>query len=214
MSNANNDIARLEGARLVSCLETDIGNKLSAALIKSVTGEDAITARCLYQEFHEFEPEFKLFMATNHLPSVFMDEAMLRRILMINFNVAIDAGSVEKDLIEKLRAEYPGILRWCVEGCLEWQRIGLNPPQEVKDACNTYGEEMDDLRPFIDEKVLSDSTKKYPVKGLYKAYQLWCMEDGETTLGKRDFNNRLRAKGFVSKRGRGNINEWIGISLK
>ena len=29
---------------------------------------------------------------------------------------------------EKLKAEWPGILAWMIEGCLEWQKEGLRPP--------------------------------------------------------------------------------------
>ena len=42
------------------------------------------------------------------------------------------------DLADKLKDEWPGILRWAIEGCLEWQRIGLAPPPAVLAATESY----------------------------------------------------------------------------
>ena len=41
-------------------------------------------------------------------------------------------------LVEKLKAEWPAILRWVLDGCLEWQRIGLAPPAIVTEATDRY----------------------------------------------------------------------------
>ena len=44
----------------------------------------------------------------------------------------------DKDLAEKLKAEYPAILKWAIEGCMEWQQQGLSPPAVVRDATDEY----------------------------------------------------------------------------
>ena len=30
---------------------------------------------------------------------------------------------VDQELKEKLKAEYPAILRWAIDGCLDWQKM-------------------------------------------------------------------------------------------
>ncbi len=87
------------------------------------------------QDFFEFVPQFKLVIAGNHKPAIRnIDEAMRRRFHMIPFTVTIPPAKRDKTLTDRLLAERDGILAWAVEGCLEWQRDGLNPPQTVLAA--------------------------------------------------------------------------------
>ena len=58
---------------------------------------------------------------------------------------------VDKHLAERTKAEWPGILAWMIEGCLEWQRIGLSPPKAVTDATERYLESEDMLGEWMDE---------------------------------------------------------------
>jgi putative DNA primase/helicase len=57
-----------------------------------------------------------------------IDAAIRRRLFLIPFTVTIAPERQDKQLTEKLKPEWSGILRWAVDGCLEWQRIGLTPP--------------------------------------------------------------------------------------
>ena len=50
----------------------------------------------------------------------------------------IPAAERDKGLAEKLKAEWPAILRWAIEGCLAWQRDGLQPPAGVQAATEDY----------------------------------------------------------------------------
>ena len=46
-------------------------------------------------------------------------------------------------LRDRLIAEWPEILRWLIEGCLEWQAHGLNPPKSVQATTKAYFETQD-----------------------------------------------------------------------
>jgi putative DNA primase/helicase len=192
-SAANNDIARLKGARLVSAVESEEGKRLAESLIKQLTGGEPITARFLHQEHFEFLPTFKIFFITNHKPQIRgTDPAIWRRIRLIPFTVTITAEEDDKTLPEKLRNEMPGILRWMVEGCLRWQEEGLGTPEEVTNATQGYREEMDTLSQFIDEHCVIEPTARVPSKDLYKEYQQWCEDNGEYVLAKNKFITRLK----------------------
>ena len=79
-----------------------------------------------------FMPTFKLAIAGNNKPSLrSVDEAIRRRFHLIPFTITIPAEERDRELTEKLKAEWPGILSWLIEGCLEWQTEGLRPPQVV-----------------------------------------------------------------------------------
>lgn len=112
-AGVNNDIAALRGARLVSAVEIGAERRLNEPLIKEITGGDTITARFLYEEFFQFKPEFKVFLAVNHKPVIKgTDEGIWRRVRLVPFDVTIAPDKVDKDLPDKLQAELPGILNW------------------------------------------------------------------------------------------------------
>ena len=126
------DLAGLRGARLVTATETEEGRRWAEAKIKTLTGGDQISARFMRQDFFDYLPQFKLLIAGNHKPGLrSVDEAIRRRFNLIPFTVTIPAGGARPELGDKLKAEWPGILQWMIEGCLDWQESGLAPPEAV-----------------------------------------------------------------------------------
>ena len=94
-----------------------------------MTGGDRLTGRFMRPDFFDFEPTFKLFVADNHMPTIEnVDYAMQRRFNLVPFTVEIGPGERDPALPDKLRSEAPAIMRWAVDGCLQWQRLGLRPP--------------------------------------------------------------------------------------
>ncbi len=208
-----NDIARLMGRRFVAAIEADAGRRLAEVLVKQLTGGDTVTARFLYREFFEFKPTFKIFLAANTKPTIRgQDYGIWRRIRLIPFEVTIPAEEQDKELPEKLKDELPGILTWAVQGCQEWQRIGLAEPNEVLQATDKYRKEMDLLAAFIDECCVIRSTARVASKALYEAYVQWCHDNAEEPLTARTFGLRLKDKGFEQMR-TNRFRGWIGIGL-
>ena len=107
-------------------------------------------SRRMRENFWEYLPEFKLWLATNHKPEIRgTDYAIWRRIRLIPFNVTIPEDQRDPDFPSKLKTELPGILTWAVQGCLAWQQYGLQPPAEVRTATDRYQAEMDVLAAFL-----------------------------------------------------------------
>ena len=133
------DLAGLRGARLVTAVETEEGRRWAESKIKALTGGDKIAARFMRQDFFEYTPQFKLLIAGNHKPGLrSVDEAIRRRLHLIPFTITIPAEERDLGLPDKLKAEAPGILNWMIDGCLQWQQIGLAPPKVVTDATAAY----------------------------------------------------------------------------
>lgn len=210
-SNAiNSDIARLKGARLVTSVEPNEGVRLNEGLLKQLTGDDTVTARKLYSEEFEFKPEFKLWMATNHKPIIRgTDTGIWRRIHMIPFDVQIPEDKVDKNLTHKLKAEMTGIFKWCIDGCLMWQREGLQMPAAVLKSVREYRREMDVISAFIEDKCTLKGTVQ--ASTLYAAYVSWADSNNEYCMSNTKFSTEL-AKRFEKVRGK-NYNFFNGISL-
>ena len=208
-----NDIARLAGARFVCAVEAEGGKQLSEALVKSITGEDTVSARFLYSEFFEFRPPFKLFLATNNLPVIKgTDTAIWRRIRLVPFTVTIPPEQQDRELLGKLHPELPGILAWAVKGCLAWQEQGLDAPKDVVTATKDYREEMDILAAFLDECCVQTPEATVPAGRLYGRYTQWCDDNGDPPLNQQMFGMSLSERGFKSGRtGRVRLRKGIGL---
>jgi putative DNA primase/helicase len=144
------ELAGLRGARLVTSVETEEGRRWAESKIKSVTGGDKIAARFMRQDFFEYEPTFKLFVVGNHKPGLrSVNEAIRRRFNLLPFTADIPPEERDEKLGEKLRAEWPGILYWMIQGCLDWKKRGLDPPPVVKEATREYLEAEDPKTPSV-----------------------------------------------------------------
>ncbi len=165
------ELTVLHGRRLVAAVETEDGSQLAESTIKELTGSDTITARRMHENFWQFTPSHKLWLATNHRPSVRgTDHAIWRRLRLIPFSVTIPEAERDLKLLDKLKNELPGILRWCVEGCLDWQSHGLATPATIRDATASYRDDEDQLASFIKDCCVSSEDAKTSAHDLLKAY--------------------------------------------
>lgn len=209
---ANNDIARLRGARLVTAVEVDKGRRLAESLIKQLTGGDQISARFLYGEFFEFKPTFKIWLASNDKPIISNGVAMRRRIHSIPFSVGIPKEEQDKQLVMKLVAEGTGILQWAIRGALEWRRIGLCPPPEITEATDQYQAEMDVFRNWLDECCRQGRGESARAADLGTSHRNWAEQNNWRPLSQKELSKRLQADGFRKEEDRYGI-KYIGLSL-
>jgi P4 family phage/plasmid primase-like protien len=162
--------ADLFGRRFVATIETDEGKRMAEALMKQLTGGDAVKARKMRQDFFEMRPTWKIFLAANHKLMIRGgDFAVWRRIKMIPFAVTITEAEKDPHLGEKLKPEWPGILAWAARGCLDWQREGLGEPDEVRKATEAYRAELDLVQGFIDECCFVNGNARAKASALHEA---------------------------------------------
>ncbi len=207
------DLAMLRGARLVTAQETEEGRKWAEAKIKAMTGGDPITARFMRQDFFTFQPAFKLFIAGNHKPGLRnVDEAIRRRFNLIPFDLKLSSTERDLELPEKLKAEWPGILKWMIHGCLEWQRIGLAPPEAVSSATAEYFEAEDAFGQWLAECCVTGRTYDAPSATLFTSWTKWADMAGERAGSQKQFSQVLLARGFQPKKYGDGRAGFLGIS--
>jgi putative DNA primase/helicase len=206
------ELAGLRGARLVTAIETEEGRPWAESRLKALTGGDRIPARFMRQDFFEFVPQFKLMIAGNHRPGLrSVDEAIRRRMNLIPFAVTIPEEERDQQLGEKLKEEWPGILKWMIAGCVAWQKEGLKPPQVVADATDSYLEAEDALQAWLDECCVLGPDKQEAVGILFAFWKEWTEVSGEHAGTVRRFSQRLEARGF--ERVRGNKRGFLGLTV-
>jgi putative DNA primase/helicase len=208
------DLARLNGARMVTAIEANF-RALDEARIKAMTGGEPITARFLYGNYFEFTPEFKLWVAANDRPRVRgTDDALWRRIRVIPFDVEIPASERDPGLRAKLTEEWPGILAWAVHGCVKWQREGLDEPQAVKRATGDWRKAADHIARFAQEALTFHPDGIVSASTLHGHYKAWCVRNGENPLSMRDLKSKLMVSLDVTHKRTKRGSEWYGLKLR
>ena len=187
------DLAMLRGARLVTASETEEGRAWAESRIKQITGGDRIAARFMRQDFFEYTPQFKLVIIGNHKPVLRnVDDATKRRFNIIPFINA--PAKPDRELEEKLKREYPAILRWMIDGCLDWQNEGLLRPTVVTEATKIYFEEQDIFGQWLDE--CTEYGVFETAERLFKSWTGYAIARGEQIGTSTSFGTKLSQRGF------------------
>jgi putative DNA primase/helicase len=194
------ELAGLRGARLVTATETEDGRQWAEARIKALTGGDQVPARFMRQDFFEYVPQFTPIIVGNHKPGLrTVDEAIRRRFQLVPFTVTIPREARDEELGEKLKPEYPGILHWCIEGCLEWQEKGLAPPEAVLAATEAYLKAQDSFAAWVEEECERDANAWARSTELFANWRQWAEQNGVAYGDTRQFRDRLETRGFEHK---------------
>ncbi len=205
--------ATLAGPRFVCTSEVDEEHRLNEQLIKDITGGDTIEGRRLYQEAFTFKPQFKPWMYGNHKPEIRgTDDAIWSRVRLVPFEVSFK-GREDLDLADKLEGELSGILNWAIQGCLDWQHNGLQPPAKVQAATQAYREEMDVFGPFISECCVLHPHAEVKTSDLWIAYKTWCAEGGFKEQSQTKLGKYLNSKGIRVERSNGIKRMGIGLLI-
>jgi putative DNA primase/helicase len=219
--SADADTLAFRGKRIVWASETSEGRKLNASRIKELCGGDTLNARGLYsRDPVEFPPSHLLILLTNDRPQApAHDMALWERIHLVPFNVRFvdnpweqNERQADHDLLDKLKAEAPGILAWLVRGCLAWQREGLQPPPTVLVATNEYRVGEDTIAPFLSDRCLTGPSHKAQAGPLYKAYQEWAADLGIETINGIAFAREMQPRFAKDESGR--YVYYLGVGLK
>ncbi|MBP3428260.1 MAG: DNA primase [Clostridia bacterium] len=202
-SSPSEDIARLRGARLVNISEPDKKLTLSAALVKSMTGNDTLTARFLHENSFEYRPQFKMFINTNYLPQI-TDLTLFSsgRIKTIPFERHFEEEEQDRSLKETFSRpqNLSGILNWCIEGLRLLEEEGLAEPDAVREATAQYAHESDKLALFMEEFLEPAPAALERTARVYAAYQRWCQDNGFCAENVRNFRALLSGYARVERR--------------
>ncbi len=209
------DLAMLRGARLVTASETEEGRAWAEARIKALTGGDTITARFMRQDFFEYVPHFKLTIIGNHKPVLKnVDDAARRRFNVVPF--VHKPAKPDLQLEHKLKAEWPAILRWMIEGCLDWQMHGLVRPDVVKNATADYFSEQDTVNQWVTEFCTVGVTESDTLDSLFKSWTAYAMANGEKPGASKWFSqtlSRLGCEAVKNTPGNHGKRGFIGITV-
>ena len=185
------NLAALRGARMVAVTETEEGRQWAEARVKAITGGDKISARVMRGDPFEFTPVCKLWFSGNHKPPLRNpDAAMRRRMNLVPFTFV--PAKPDTGLVDALRAELPGILAWAIQGCLDWQEIGLQPPPIVTKATDEYFEAQDSLAEWLADRCERRPGAEATSRALFLDWKRWIEARGEDAGSEKRFSESMQ----------------------
>lgn len=191
--------AQMAGARLVTASETEAGRTWAESQIKELTGNEApVSARHPYGRPFTYRPQFKLVFVGNHAPRLKgKSQAMERRLRIVPFEhePTVRDGTLK----DRMRGEWPQILRWMIEGCMTWQANRLGTAKAIAAASADYFETQDGFGQWVAERCTLDPSGIMQTRPgtLFSDFKAWCLANGVHPPSNAEFAETLdRTKGL------------------
>ena len=158
-SKANEALMVFQKARLAVAQEADANDVIQAGMVKSLTGEDTLSARENYGKQLKFKTHAKVFFVCNDIPKLSESTlAMWRRVKVIHFPTSFVESptlpherKVDFNIDEKLKAAAPYFIPMLVRFYRKFKEEGLVEPPDVKRATEDYRKGMDLALQFVNE---------------------------------------------------------------
>ena len=213
-------LRKLVNTRIVNISEIKREQQIDASALKAMTGRDTLTTRGLFEGSFDFVPQYSIWVNTNYLPAI-SDDTVFKsdRIWVITFDESFTEDKRDRDLKEIFNApeNQPTILKWLVDGCTEYFKYGLNPPECVRKATAAYRLKYDRIGNFIKDCCVEGKGLKIIRGDLYNTYRSWCnkAENRYKPLGTTSFYGEVEFRGYpISRRNDGYYINGIDLIAK
>jgi len=203
-SSSNTDLyhwAELRGKRMVWVDELPDSERMKENAVKKLTGSSEISARSPGEKPFTFKAQAKLWITTNHRPTI-TDDAMWRRIRPIPWShVPEKPNPGLKEYLFDPEGGLPHVLAWAVEGAIKYLNSTSNDAlgwcTAVSEAADIYRKNEDRIGLFLNEQTKENEGAAIPIKALYVVYRRWCEERGERPLAQTKFQRKLQDRGLT-----------------
>lgn len=208
------EIARLAGARLVTATETEKNSHWNESRIKTLTGQDKLSANFMRQDKFDFTPLFKLCITGNHKPRLkSVGEEMRRRIHLVNFPTSMTDAEKKTDIRQLLSEEMPGILAWAIQGGDSWRAKGMTRPAIVDAAINEYLQGEDTLGHWLEQCCRVAPGLRCASGEAYASYKSFVELAGEGIQAQKGFVQEMEQRGFERRASHG-VRYIVGLEIK
>ena len=216
-------VGELKGVRFVNAAEAESNVRFSEAIIKKLTGGDALRGTKLHGQAFIFEPSHKIWLSNNHLPfAKDGSNGFWRRIKIVPFNRRFNEQEMDTTLPQKLWEERQGVLAWLVKGAMNWHhhvlisegKTGLGSCKAIDDCVEQYRYDNDYTSRFIEECLtVGEGVGDTMARTLFEAYTNWHYANLEyEAISEAIFSRRMEERDLRKKRTKaGNVYEDVVI---
>ncbi len=142
---------------------------------------------------------------------------MWRRLVPVIFGVKLHELPPEDRVtpaqMERIIAdEDSGILNWLIEGWVDLNERGLDPPANAQERKASLRAMADPVGEFLTDCTLDDPSLRVRTSELHKAFVGWCEEEGFQAMGQQKFTNAMLARDFSKFKVSHEF--WRGLELR
>jgi len=196
-------------ARMAIATEVDDDATWDTALIKDVTGGDAISVNRMRQDPFRALARCSITISGNKKPALKgIDDAVKRRFMVATFLLKLTPETVVVDLEKRfIDKEGPAILRWIIDGAVAREVEGrLHVAKVIVDDTADYFAEENVMEDFIGsymEPAPADADPLWEVKTseVYATWKAYCSSSGRPSGAQNSFTTAMRAAGIGYRRG-------------
>ena len=186
-SAANPDLAKTKGKRFVSLQEPENDDTIQVGNMKSITGDDMITARGLYKEPVDFMPRFKAILACNKLPKIpSNDGGTWRRIRVVPFEVKFvddpkkpHERKVDRTLSDQINGWKEAFMSLLVHKLKDYKEHGIVEPKKVLALTDEYQKKSDAFQEFIDDCIVETENPDdaINIRSIFSIFKVWAKDN-------------------------------------
>src|SRR5260370_20164317 len=133
--------------------------------------------------------------------------------LLVPFVQHISDSEKDTHLKEKLKAEWPQILNWMLEGCAEWRKRGLAPSAEILGASSQYLEDKDCIGRWITECCQLGEGHEESSSALFESWARWAEGSKENPGSQKAFAQELHNRPGIQQYRTARVRGFRGIVL-
>jgi P4 family phage/plasmid primase-like protien len=192
-------LAPLIGKQAAVVPDAHLGRNADAFAIlerlKSIVGcDDQNVDRKNKSELANVRITARFTIAVNELPRLPDASVSLRwKVIAIPYNVSF-VGKEDIGLSEKLLAEIPGITNWALKGLTDLRQTGkLLQPKAGEAMLADFVRLSSPMTAFIEDCCEVGPDKSQTTSEVFKAWQLWCQDNGHEVGSTTAFGTRLKA---------------------
>jgi P4 family phage/plasmid primase-like protien len=171
--------------------------------IKPIVSGDRVSVEKKGEQALDVVLGVKLLAASNDMPKT-KDHSIgfHRRILVITFNRKFSEKEQDRNLVNKLREELPGIFVWALGGLKRLlQNDGFTIPRSSIDLLDEYQKANNSVARFAEEHIQLSNNKTKQIRtstvDLYLVYKRFCATYGYFPLNESGFGRRLKTLGIT-----------------
>ena len=195
-------------ARMALATEVDDDATWDTALVKDITGGDAMSVNRMRQDPFRLSARCSITISGNKKPALKgIDEAVRRRFLVATFVLRLTPDMVKTDLEQVfIRDEGPAIMRWIIDGAVQRENEGkLHVAKVISEDTADYFAEEDVLGDFIAQYMepvseALDPPQKVRTSDVFATWKAFCRASGRAFGAQNSFTTAMKAAGVMYAR--------------
>ena len=193
-------VVGLQGRRLVLISELPERGRWHTQDLNSLIEGGPLEGNSMRQNSVTFDSQASVLIVGNHRPRASAASGIWRRLIQIEFRNRPETP--DPKLLDKLKIEAPGVLRWMAEGAARWHERGELPevPAPIRQAVEAYRREADPFARYLAERTAKAPGQIVGVNDLYNNFRAWWLaeidNDEKAVPKKRAFGTKLNEAGW------------------